>query len=223
MNIISNLLDCFQIHTFMYAASVSAMVRSNSARALRRWAKLSFTRLSFSVSTRMSCCRRAFSDSSCWIRRFKSSLLEHSSSIPEKNNKDKRGHHWKWLGNFSPYPCFLYVALHSCCDSREGVYINGRWKLAQHFLLLIHAIKNKGWGWCINVVYAQNCQWMCTQFYICAHSQTDTNTIEGKNISPSVNLLYFPNIFQAMFNRDKKFSQYFLLLLFFLQEKSLSF
>lgn len=70
--------------TFMYAASVSAMVRSSSLRVVRRRSRLSDTRFNFSVSTRMSCWRRVFSSSSCWICLFSSSRLKNSSSIPEE-------------------------------------------------------------------------------------------------------------------------------------------
>lgn len=70
--------------TFMYAASVSAMVRSSSLRVVRRRSRLSDTRFNFSVRTRMSCWRRVFSSSSCWIWLFSSSLLKNSSSIPEE-------------------------------------------------------------------------------------------------------------------------------------------
>uniref|UniRef100_A0A0E9SS31 Uncharacterized protein n=1 Tax=Anguilla anguilla TaxID=7936 RepID=A0A0E9SS31_ANGAN len=56
------------------------MVRSNSARAEVRRARLSLTRFSFSVRSPISCCSRDFSSSSFWICRFSSSRLEQSSS-----------------------------------------------------------------------------------------------------------------------------------------------
>uniref|UniRef100_A0A0E9TMR0 Uncharacterized protein n=1 Tax=Anguilla anguilla TaxID=7936 RepID=A0A0E9TMR0_ANGAN len=46
------------------------MVRSNSARAEVRRARLSLTRFSFSARSPISCCSRDFSSSSFWICRF---------------------------------------------------------------------------------------------------------------------------------------------------------
>lgn len=73
--------------TLVYAASVSAMVRSKVARAASLCVRLSLTRLSFSERTRMSCCSRSFSSSSCLICRFSSSRFEQSSSIPDREGK----------------------------------------------------------------------------------------------------------------------------------------
>lgn len=74
-----------QKHTFVYAVSVSAMVRSNAAQAACLCDRLSLTLLSLSERTWMSCCSRSFSSSSCLIWRFNSSLLECSSSMPAED------------------------------------------------------------------------------------------------------------------------------------------
>lgn len=76
---------------FMYAASVSWMVASNSLRACILRARSSFNRLSRSVSLVSSFCTLAFSSSSRRMLRFSSSRFSLKSSMPAQRKRHEHG------------------------------------------------------------------------------------------------------------------------------------